>query len=102
MNKDLGISATAFGFAAGIFFLTYFALEVPSNIALVRFGARRWIARIMIAWGLLSSATALVQGPESLYVLRALLGAAEAGVFPGIIFYLTLWFPAEYRGRIVA
>ena len=102
MNKDLGISATAFGFAAGIFFLTYFALEVPSNIALVKFGARRWIARIMITWGLLSAAMAFVQGPQSLYVLRALLGAAEAGFFPGIIFFLTLWFPAEYRARIVA
>jgi ACS family tartrate transporter-like MFS transporter len=102
MNRDLGISATAFGFAAGIFFFTYFLLEVPSNIALVRFGARRWIARIMITWGILSAATAFVQGANSLYFVRALLGAAEAGFFPGIIFYLTLWFPSDYRARIVA
>ena len=102
MNRDLGISATAFGLAAGVFFLTYFLLEVPSNVALVRFGARRWIARIMITWGVLSAATAFVQGADSLYFTRALLGAAEAGFFPGIIFFLTQWFPSEYRARIVA
>jgi len=101
MNKDLGISATAFGLGAGIFFFTYFIFEVPSNLFLERFGARKWIARIMLSWGVLSGAMAVVQGETSFYVVRMLLGAAEAGFFPGIIFYLTLWFPALYRARIV-
>ena len=101
MNKDLGISATAFGFGAGIFFFSYFIFEVPSNLALERFGARKWIARIMLSWGVLSGAMALVSGETSFYVVRVLLGAAEAGFFPGIIFYLTLWFPAVYRARII-
>jgi ACS family tartrate transporter-like MFS transporter len=101
MNKDLGISATAFGFGAGIFFFSYFIFEVPSNLALEKFGARKWIARIMVSWGILSGAMALVQGEYSFYVVRVLLGAAEAGFFPGIIFYLTLWFPAVYRARII-
>ena len=101
MNKDLGISATAFGFGAGIFFLSYFVFEVPSNLFLERFGARKWIARIMLTWGLLSGATAFVTGEYSFYLVRFLLGIAEAGFFPGIIFYLTLWFPASYRARIV-
>lgn len=101
MNKDLGISATAFGFGAGIFFFSYFIFEVPSNLALERFGARKWIARIMLSWGVLSGAMALIQGETSYYVVRVLLGAAEAGFFPGIIFYLTLWFPALYRARII-
>src|SRR5918912_1619823 len=101
MNKDLGISATAYGLGSGIFFLTYFLFEVPSNLFLERFGARKWIARIMLSWGLLSGATAFIQGETSFYIIRMLLGAAEAGFFPGIIFYLTLWFPAAYRARIV-
>src|SRR6185437_9427372 len=101
MNKDLNISATVFGIGAGIFFFSYFIFEVPSNLALERFGARKWIARIMLSWGILSGAMALVQGEYSFYTVRVLLGAAEAGFFPGIIFYLTLWFPAVYRARII-
>lgn len=101
MNKDIGLSATAYGFGAGIFFFSYFVFEVPSNLALARFGARRWIARIMFTWGLVSGAMVLVSGETSFYIVRVLLGAAEAGFFPGIIFYLTLWFPGVYRARIV-
>jgi D-galactonate transporter len=101
MNKALGISATAYGFGAGIFFFSYFIFEVPSNLALERFGARIWIARIMLSWGILSGAMALVTGEYSFYLVRVLLGAAEAGFFPGIIFYLTLWFPGTYRARII-
>jgi ACS family tartrate transporter-like MFS transporter len=102
MRADLNLSAAAFGLASGIFFFTYFVFEVPSNLLLHRFGARKWVARIMLTWGLISGATAFATGAHSFYVLRLLLGAAEAGFFPGIIFYLTLWFPAVYRGRIVA
>ena len=101
MNKALGISATAFGFGAGIFFFSYFLFEVPSNLALERFGARKWIARIMMSWGILSGMMALIGGETGFYVVRVLLGIAEAGFFPGIIFYLTLWFPGVYRARIV-
>ena len=110
MNKALGLTATMFGLGAGIFFLTYFVFEVPSNLFLDRFGARRWIARIMVSWGLVSGLMAFipaiagatgVSSEKSFYVLRALLGVAEAGFFPGIIFYLTLWFPSAYRGRII-
>ena len=101
MNKDLGFSATVYGTGAGIFFLSYFLLETPSNLILVRVGARRWIARIMFTWGILSGCMAFVSGETGFYVVRFLLGAAEAGFFPGIIFYLTLWFPAAYRGRII-
>ena len=101
MNKDLGLSASAFGFGAGIFFLAYFVFEVPSNLFLERVGARKWIARIMFTWGLISGAMAFVGGETSFYLLRVLLGVAEAGFFPGIIFYLTLWFPAVYRARII-
>lgn len=102
MNKELGFSASVFGFGAGIFFLGYFVFEVPSNLALERFGARKWIARIMLSWGLLSGGMAFVTGETGFYVMRVLLGAAEAGFFPGIIFYLTLWFPASYRGRVTS
>src|SRR3954471_19603989 len=102
MNKDLGLMPTVFGFGASMFFVSYFLVEVPSNLALQKYGARRWIARIMITWGLISACMALVQGATSLYVLRFLLGAAEAGFFPGVVLYLTYWFPAAYRGRIVA
>jgi ACS family tartrate transporter-like MFS transporter len=100
MNADLGFSASTFGFGAGIFFLGYVLCELPSNLILARVGARRWIARILLTWGILSAATAFVWSPASFYVVRILLGAAEAGFFPGIIFYLTLWFPAEYRARM--
>ncbi|WP_064737350.1 MFS transporter [Bradyrhizobium sp. Ai1a-2] len=102
MSKDLALNATLYGWAAGIFFLTYTVCEVPSNLMLVRFGARRWIARIMITWGILSALTALASGPTSLIVLRFLLGAAEAGFFPGIIVFMAHWFPNEYRGRMTA
>jgi MFS transporter, ACS family, tartrate transporter len=101
MNKDLGLSASAFGFGAGIFFLAYFLFEVPSNLFLERVGARKWIARIMFTWGVLSGGMAFIGGEAGFYVVRVLLGIAEAGFFPGIIFYLTLWFPAVYRARIV-
>ena len=101
MNKDIGLSASAFGFGAGIFFLAYFLFEVPSNLFLERVGARKWIARIMFTWGLISGAMAFVGGERSFYILRVLLGIAEAGFFPGIIFFLTLWFPAVYRARII-
>ncbi len=100
MNRDLGLTATAFGAAAGAFFITYVACEVPSNLLLARFGARIWIARIMITWGILSALTAFVWNRNSLIVLRMLLGAAEAGFYPGILFYLTQWFPRTYRSRI--
>jgi MFS transporter, ACS family, tartrate transporter len=102
MNKDLGLTNTQFGAAAAWFFLSYTLCEVPSNMALYRFGARRWIARIMISWGLISAAMALVSGPGSLYTMRFLLGIAEAGFFPGVTFYLAAWFPREYRTRIIA
>src|SRR4051812_18673708 len=100
MNRDLGLSASAFGFGAGIFFVTYALFEVPSNLLLERVGARRWIARIMFTWGILSGAMAFISGETGFYVVRVLLGVAEAGFFPGIIFFLTLWFPAVYRARI--
>jgi MFS transporter, ACS family, tartrate transporter len=102
MNKDVGLSPAVFGLGGGIFFLAYFLFEVPSNLALEKVGARIWIARIMITWGLISGAMAFVVGPYSFYFLRFLLGAAEAGFFPGVILYLTYWFPAQYRARIVA
>jgi ACS family tartrate transporter-like MFS transporter len=110
MNQDLGLSQTAFGLGAGIFFIAYFIFEVPSNLLLERFGARKWIARIMLSWGILSGTMAFIPAighatglgnENTFYVVRVLLGAAEAGFFPGIIFYLTLWFPAQYRARIV-
>jgi ACS family tartrate transporter-like MFS transporter len=101
MNKDLGFSATVYGAGAGMFFLSYFLLETPSNLILVRMGARRWLARIMITWGLLSGAMAFVNGEMSFYIIRFLFGAAEAGFFPGIMFFLTLYFPAKYRGHMV-
>src|SRR5436190_12614398 len=101
MNRDLGLSASTYGFGAGIFFLAYFLFEVPSNLFLERVGARKWIARIMVSWGLISGATAFITGETSFYVVRVLLGIAEAGFFPGMIFFLTLWFPAVYRARII-
>ncbi len=101
MSKDLALSASAFGGAAGIFFIGYFLFEVPSNLALNKFGARIWIARIMFTWGIISGAQALVVGEASLNIVRFLLGVAEAGFAPGIMFFLTLWFPSAYRARIV-
>lgn len=101
MGADLGIGAAAFGLGAGLFFLAYAFLEVPSNLLLVRFGPRRWFARIMISWGLITMAMAFAQGPMSFYILRFLLGVAEAGFYPGILYLITRWFPAARRGRIV-
>jgi ACS family tartrate transporter-like MFS transporter len=102
MNKQLGLTPVMFGVAGGIFFLSYFLFEVPSNLILHRVGARLWIARVMITWGAISSATAFVTGAQQLYTLRFLLGAAEAGFFPGIILYLTYWFPERWRARVTA
>src|SRR6476660_4639387 len=102
MNEDLGFTPEVFGFGAGIFFAGYILFEVPSNLALARFGARIWIARIMISWGLVAIAMAFVAGETSFYALRFALGVAEAGFFPGIILYLTYWFPREERARIVS
>ncbi len=110
MNKELGFTATIFGFGAGIFFIAYFFFEVPSNLALERFGARRWIARIMFSWGVIAGAMAFipqishllgVKPSTTFIVLRVLLGLAEAGFFPGIIFFLTIWFPSRYRARMI-
>jgi sugar phosphate permease len=100
MLADLGFSETVYGLGAGVFFVGYFFFEVPSNVVLHRSGARRWIARIMITWGLLAAAMLLVRTQASFYALRFLLGAAEAGFFPGMILYLTYWYPAARRGRI--
>src|SRR5262245_4304638 len=102
MNQALGFSATVYGFGAGIFFIGYVLFEVPSNIVLARVGARLWIARIMITWGIVSCAMMLVRTAPMFYALRFLLGVAEAGFFPGMIFYLTRWFPARERARTVA
>jgi len=102
MNKDLGFTAYIYGWGAGIFFFGYFLFEIPSNLILERAGARLWIARIMITWGIISGLTAFVTGPTSFLVIRFLLGAAEAGFFPGMILYFTYWFPPEYRGRVIS
>lgn len=102
MNRDLGFSAAVYGLGSGIFFVSYTLLEVPSNLMLARVGAGVWIARIMLTWGLVSAAMAFVQDATTFYILRFLLGAAEAGFFPGIIYYLTQWFPARERARAIA
>ncbi|MGY4625386.1 hypothetical protein ACVWY3_003142 [Bradyrhizobium sp. USDA 4486] len=102
MNADLKFTPLIFSWGAGIFFIGYFIFEVPSNLALEKFGASRWIARIMVTWGIISALMAMVGGVTSFYVLRFLLGVAEAGFFPGIILYLTYWYPAEYRARFLA
>jgi ACS family tartrate transporter-like MFS transporter len=102
MNKQLGLSASQFGLAAGIFFLGYSLFEIPSNLLLYRFGARRWLARIMISWGIVSTAMIFVVGPNSFYALRLLLGIAEAGFFPGVTFFLAAWFPVQFRTRMLA
>jgi MFS transporter, ACS family, tartrate transporter len=102
MNAELRFSPTIFAWGAGIFFIGYFIFEVPSNLALEKFGASRWIARIMVTWGIISALMSLVSGEWSFYILRFLLGVAEAGFFPGIILYLTYWYPAQYRARFLA
>lgn len=102
MNQALGFSARTYGLGAGIFFLSYVAFEIPSNIILARVGARWWIARIMISWGLVSSSMMFIRGAAGFYALRFFLGLAEAGFFPGLIFYLTCWFPARERARTIA
>ncbi|HTH96376.1 MAG TPA: MFS transporter [Stellaceae bacterium] len=102
MNRDLGMTAREFGWGAGVLFASYSFLEIPSNILLYRFGARIWLTRIMITWGLLSAGTAFVTGPYSFIILRFFLGVAEAGYFPGIIYVFACWFPAHYRTQIFA
>ena len=102
MNPDLGLTATAYGLGAGLFFIGYFFFEVPSNVILHKVGARIWIARIMITWGLVASSTAFVTGPIGFYIVRFVLGFAEAGFFPGIILFLTYWFPRAVRAKVVA
>ena len=102
LEDDLGFSDTIFGLGAGIFSLGYVIFGMPSNLLLERFGARRWLAAIMIAWGLLSASMMFIEGAASFYVLRFLLGVAEAGFFPGIVLYLTWWFPEADRGRTLA
>jgi ACS family tartrate transporter-like MFS transporter len=102
MNKDLGFSAYIYGWGAGIFFFGYFLFEIPSNLILEKVGARIWIARIMITWGIISGLTALITGTTSFLIIRFLLGAGEAGFFPGMILYFTYWYPAQYRGRVIS
>src|SRR5690349_17760256 len=102
MRADLGIGDAAYGFGAGIFYIGYALFEIPSNLILARVGARIWIARIMISWGLISAGMIFVQGTNSFYVMRFLLGVAEAGFFPGIVYYLTQWFPAPVSARAVS
>lgn len=102
MNADIGLTAEAYGLGAGMFFIGYFFFEIPSNVAMEKFGARLWIFRIMLTWGVVSMATAFVTGPVSFFILRFLLGACEAGFFPGMILYLTYWFPASSRGQFNA
>jgi ACS family tartrate transporter-like MFS transporter len=102
MNRDLHFSATVYGFGAGLFFVAYAACEVPSNLLLHRFGARRWLARIMLTWGLLAMAMMFVKTPVEFYAMRFVLGIAEAGFFPGVIFYLSEWFPAQVRARVIS
>ena len=102
MNRDLHFSATTYGFGAGLFFLSYAACEVPSNLLLYRFGARRWLARIMITWGLLAIGMLFVRTPAQFYTMRFLLGMSEAGFFPGVVFYLMQWFPPELRARTIS
>lgn len=101
MNADIGISETAYGLGAGLFFIGYFLFEVPSNLALDRFGARRWFARILFTWGVITMATAWVNNATTFYIARFLLGAAEAGLYPGILYFLTKWFPLRHRARII-
>jgi MFS transporter, ACS family, tartrate transporter len=102
MNQDLGFTSYVYGWGAGIFFLGYALFEVPSNVMLHRIGARIWIARIMLTWGIVSGCMAMVSGPTSFLTLRFLLGIAEAGFFPGVLLYFTYWFPKAYRARVVS
>lgn len=102
MNKALGLTQAAFGLAAGLFFVGYFFFEVPSNWALSKYGARKWLGRIALTWGIIATLTAVVQGPASLYIMRILLGIAEAGLFPGVAFFFTLWFPARERAKMLS
>lgn len=102
MNSELKFSSAVFGFGAGIFFLSYSLFEVPSNLILARLGARRWLARIAITWGLLACSMMWVRTPQQFYAVRFLLGMAEAGFFPGVIYYLSLWFPSTYRARAIS
>jgi len=102
MNADIGLGAQAFGFGAGLFFVAYCLFAVPGNLIMERVGARQWLSIVMIFWGLVSASMAFVQGPVSFAVLRFLLGIAEAGFFPGVIYYFTLWFPSRHRSRMVA
>src|SRR6059058_3240888 len=102
MTADLGFSSVTFGFGSGIFFLGYCLFEIPSNIILERVGARLWISRIMVTWGLISAGLMFVRTPAAFYLLRFLLGVAEAGFFPGVIYYLSLWYPAAQRARAIA
>ena len=102
MSKDLGLTDTMFGLASGLFFVGYLCFEIPSNLALHRFGARRWMARIMVTWGLVAAGMAFVPTAGWLYGLRVLLGVAEAGFFPGMLLYLTFWFPRKERVRLTA
>ena len=102
MSQDLAFSETVFGLGAGVFFIGYFLFELPSNILMHKLGARIWIARIMITWGLLSAVFVFVKTPMQFYVLRFLLGLAEAGFYPGVILYLTYWFPSHRRAKIIA
>lgn len=102
MNDSIGLSEVAFGWGAGVLFFSYCLFELPSNLALYRFGARRWLTRIMVTWGIISIATAFVSGPVSFIIARFLLGFAEAGFTPGVMFFLSCWFPARYRSRVLA
>jgi MFS family permease len=102
MQKELAFSETVYGFGAGIFFLGYVLFEVPSNIILHKVGAQLWLARVMVTWAIISAVTAFVSTPTTFYVMRFLLGVAEAGFIPGVLLYLTFWFPASRRGRITA
>ena len=99
MNKDLALTATTFGLANSIFYIGYVACEIPSNLLMARYGARIWIARILVSWGLASAATMLVAGPNSLYLVRFLVGVLEAGFVPGVLLYLTYWIPNSHRAR---
>lgn len=101
MGADVGISDAAYGLGAGLFFVGYFLFEIPSNLMLDKFGARKWFTRILLTWGLITVAMALIQGPKSFYALRFLLGVAEAGFFPGVLYYITQWFPVRHRGKVM-
>ncbi|MGE8315670.1 MAG: MFS transporter, partial [Pseudomonas putida] len=101
MGADIGLGDAAYGLGAGLFFIGYFLFEVPSNLLLDRFGARRWFARILLTWGAITVGMAFVTGPNGFYVMRFLLGAAEAGFFPGVLYYITQWYPVRHRGKIL-